>query len=104
MRSTRTFRVNPIGNAASAAHASPPAIAAFGVDKSFGATRALVGADLRVARGEIVALMGANGAGKSTLVKILSGTESPDAGRVEVAGRPVTIPSPQAARALGIAT
>ena len=58
----------------------PPAIAAHGIDKSFAATRALDGADLVVARGEIVALMGANGAGKSTLVKILSGTLQPDAG------------------------
>jgi simple sugar transport system ATP-binding protein len=83
---------------------SPPAIAAFGIDKSFGATRALAGADLAVARGEIVALMGANGAGKSTLVKIMSGTLDPDAGRVEVAGKAVSIPSPQVARKLGIAT
>ena len=81
-----------------------PAIAAFGIDKSFGATRAVAGADLAVARGEIVALMGANGAGKSTLVKILSGTEQPDSGRIEVAGKAVAIPSPHAARALGIAT
>jgi simple sugar transport system ATP-binding protein len=81
-----------------------PAIAAIGIDKSFGATRALAAADLIVARGEIVALMGANGAGKSTLVKILSGTLDPDAGRIEVAGKPAAIPSPQAARALGIAT
>ena len=82
----------------------PPAIAAHGIDKSFAATRALDGADLVVSRGEIVALMGANGAGKSTLVKILSGTLQPDAGQVEVAGKPVSIASPQAARALGIAT
>ena len=82
----------------------PPAIAAHRIDKSFAATRALDGADLVVSRGEIVALMGANGAGKSTLVKILSGTLQPDAGQVEVAGKPVSIASPQAARALGIAT
>ena len=82
----------------------PPAIAAYGIDKSFAATRALDGADLVVARGEIVALMGANGAGKSTLVKILSGTLQPDAGRVEIAGKAVSIPSPQAAHALGVAT
>ena len=82
----------------------PPAIAAYGIDKSFAATRALDGADLVVARGEIVALMGANGAGKSTLVKILSGTLQPDAGRIEIAGKAVSIPSPQAAHALGVAT
>jgi len=88
----------------SARSGATPAIAAVAIDKSFGATRALVGAELTVARGEIVALMGANGAGKSTLVKILSGTEAPDAGRIEVEGGAVSIPSPQAARALGIAT
>ena len=82
----------------------PPAIAAYGIDKSFAATRALDGAGLVVARGEIVALMGANGAGKSTLVKILSGTLQADAGHVEIAGKAVSIPSPQAARALGVAT
>src|SRR6187401_615423 len=82
----------------------PPATAAYGIDKSFAATRALDGAGLVVTRGEIVALMGANGAGKSTLVKILSGTLQADAGHVEIAGKAVTIPSPQAARALGVAT
>ena len=42
------------------------AVSVNGIEKSFGPTRALAGADLAVAAGEVVALMGANGAGKST--------------------------------------
>src|SRR5207248_529918 len=65
---------------------------------------ALAGADLAVAAGEVVALMGANGAGKSTLVKILSGSHVPDAGTITLGGRIVAFASPSAAKAAGIAT
>ncbi len=56
--------------------------------KSFGGTKALRGVSLRVARGEIVALLGENGAGKSTLIKILGGIYTPDSGQVMVDGQP----------------
>jgi ABC-type lipoprotein export system ATPase subunit len=49
--------------------------------------QALQGLDLRVARGEFIALVGASGSGKSTLLGILSGLDSPSAGSVRVAGR-----------------
>ncbi len=52
--------------------------------------------------GEIHALLGENGAGKSTLVKILYGVQSADSGTIEWEGRPVDIPNPGTARALGI--
>ncbi len=58
--------------------------------KSFGGTRALRGVSLRVARGEIVALLGENGAGKSTLIKIMGGIFAPDSGQVSVDGVPYT--------------
>ena len=58
------------------------------VAKSFGGTRALKGVSLKVAAGEIVALLGENGAGKSTLIKILGGLFRPDGGAVMIDGQP----------------
>jgi ABC-type branched-subunit amino acid transport system ATPase component len=47
---------------------------------SYGAINAVRGASLRVAAGEVVALIGANGAGKSTILNTLSGLIRPDSG------------------------
>lgn len=81
-----------------------PALSLHGIDKSFGAVRALEGIDLEVHLGEVVALVGDNAAGKSTLAKVIAGVLTPDAGIIESDGVPVTIPTPSAAHALGIAT
>lgn len=51
---------------------------------------ALQGLDLRVPRGEMLALVGPSGAGKSTLLNILGGLDTPSAGRCEVAGMDLT--------------
>ena len=83
---------------------SEPLLEARGLVKSFGRVHALRGADFTVNRTEVVALIGDNGAGKSTLVKTLSGVHAPDAGEILFEGKPVTIPTPEAARALGIET
>ena len=48
--------------------------------------QALQGLDLRVERGDLVALVGASGSGKSTLLTILSGLDRPTAGTAVVAG------------------
>ena len=63
------------------------ALEARGVTLSFGATPALRGADLTVAAGEIVAVMGPSGSGKSTLLHCLAGILVPDAGEIYVGGR-----------------
>ena len=68
--------------------AAPPVLRMTGVSKSFGATRALDDVTLELGRGEVHALIGENGAGKSTMMKILSGAVAPDAGRMEIDGRP----------------
>jgi general nucleoside transport system ATP-binding protein len=75
---------------APASGGTPAAIRLTDIDKSFGSVQANRGATLEVARGEIHALVGENGAGKSTLMRVLSGMYTPDAGRMEVAGRDVT--------------
>src|SRR3984893_14897654 len=57
-----------------------------GVEKHFGAVRALTGVDLAVDAGECLGLVGHNGAGKSTLMHVLAGTLAPDHGQIIVAG------------------
>jgi ribose transport system ATP-binding protein len=74
-----------------------------GIVKRFGATVALDGADLTVAAGEVHALLGENGAGKSTLLSVLGGLLRPDAGGMELEGRPYAPRSPRDARDQGIA-
>jgi simple sugar transport system ATP-binding protein len=73
-----------------------------GIKKAYPGVLANDDVALTVGQGEIHALLGENGAGKSTLVKIIYGVLAPDAGEIAWEGRPVTIPSPHAARTLGI--
>jgi ribose transport system ATP-binding protein len=75
---------------------APPLLRMAGVSKSFGATRALDDVSFVLGRGQVHALIGENGAGKSTMKKILSGAIPPDAGRMEIDGRPYAPSGPAA--------
>lgn len=67
---------------------SAHALAASGLGKRYGKTRALVDVDLSVAPGQVVGLLGPNGAGKSTFVKIASGLTRASSGTVTVFDHP----------------
>ena len=73
-----------------------------GIEKRFPGVHALKSVSFDLRPGEVHALMGENGAGKSTLMKVLSGVYQPDGGRIPIDGAEVALPSPKAARDLGI--
>jgi ribose transport system ATP-binding protein len=81
----------------------PPLLEVRAVSKQFPGVRALTDVSLKLAAGEVVAVIGENGAGKSTLMKILAGVQRPDSGQVLLDGAPVDIRSTRDALHLGIA-
>jgi len=70
--------------------AQQPVLVARDVAKVYGegpgAVRALDGASLEIARGEIVAIMGPSGSGKSTMLHVLGALDTPTAGTISLAG------------------
>jgi simple sugar transport system ATP-binding protein len=78
------------------------AIAGEHIAKKFGHVQALSDANVKVRRGEVVALFGDNGAGKSTFLKTLLGMITPDEGRVVVADEPARLRSIRDAHHLGV--
>ncbi len=61
-----------------------------GIDCRLGGHLVLCGADLTVAEGESVALLGSSGSGKSTLLRVIAGLELPERGEVSIAGESAT--------------
>lgn len=66
-----------------------PAVRVRGLRKRFGKRSVLNELDATFPVGRITGLVGPNGAGKTTLIKVLLGLVTPDAGNVEVLGRPL---------------
>lgn len=66
------------------------AIAASGIEKSFGKKKVLNQMDLKIKKGSIHAILGPNGSGKTTLIKVLSTLLKADGGQIKVAGHDVT--------------
>lgn len=61
-----------------------------GVSKTFGNYQALKATDLTIKYGEFITLLGPSGCGKTTLLRLISGFEKPDTGKIFVNGRDVT--------------
>jgi NitT/TauT family transport system ATP-binding protein len=78
--------------------AATPIIEIKGVSKQFELQgqriEALRGANLRLAKGEFVCLIGASGCGKSTLLRIVAGFEQPSQGEALMWGKPIAGPAP----------
>ena len=79
-------------------------VRARAVTKTFGTGRAartvLDGADLDVAAGELVAIVGRSGSGKSTLLHLLAGLDRADSGTISIAGERIDGVSDRAVTAL----
>src|ERR671931_1777416 len=72
------------------------------VAKRFGPVTALREINLHLKKGEVLGLLGDNGAGKSTLIKIISGFQKPDQGKLFIKGEETELRSVDHARSLGI--
>ena len=68
---------------------SAPILQVAGVGKRFGGFVALEGIDLRVGRGELMAITGASGSGKSTALNIMGTLDTPSRGQYRLDGMPV---------------
>jgi simple sugar transport system ATP-binding protein len=84
------------------ARASDDVLRVEHVAKRFGPVTALRDINLHLRKGEVLGLLGDNGAGKSTLIKIISGFQRPDEGRLIVKGEETELKSVDHARSLGI--
>ena len=69
--------------------AARPLVRFDGVSKRFGEETAVNRVDLSIYEGEFFALLGPSGCGKTTLMRMLAGFETPDEGRVWLAGRDI---------------
>jgi putrescine transport system ATP-binding protein len=72
-----------------AAEANVPLLRIEGVTKQFGAFRAVDKLSLDIRPGEFFALLGPSGCGKTTLLRMLAGSETPDEGRILLAGQDI---------------
>ncbi len=97
------IRLSEMSTTDSTVDPPPSRMEVLGVCKSFSGVLALREVSLRVAVGEVLAVIGENGAGKSTLMKIMAGIETPDAGELSLDGQAVSFGKPADAIAAGVA-
>src|SRR3954470_4504327 len=70
--------------------ASSPLLHVRAVWKRFGERVTAAGVDLQIANGEFFTMLGPSGSGKSTVLRMISGLEQPDSGRILISGQDVT--------------
>ena len=70
--------------------------------KNFGNVKVLKDVNIKINKGEVVALIGDNGAGKSTLIKVITGVHRPTSGQVRFKDEEVVIKSVAQSRKMGI--
>jgi phosphonate transport system ATP-binding protein len=74
----------PVADSATAP--GEPILQVENLTKAFGGRTVLEGVDFTLARGSVVAFLGANGSGKSTTLKCVMGLETPDSGSIKLNG------------------
>ncbi|MDB5653625.1 MAG: ssuB [Tardiphaga sp.] len=75
----------------SVAMADQPAVIVAALTKAYGARVVIDRLNLRIARGEFVALLGESGCGKTTLLRALAGLDPVQSGRIDAPGRPAVV-------------
>ncbi|MDX6214854.1 MAG: branched-chain amino acid transport system ATP-binding protein [Frankiales bacterium] len=80
-----------------------PALQVHDVSVAFGGVRALDAVSLSVQAGEVTGLIGPNGAGKTTLFNVITGLQTPNAGRIVLRGRDITARTPVRRARMGMA-
>ena len=78
----------------------PPIVDITALRKSYGTNEVLKGIDLKVARGEVIAIIGKSGSGKSTLLRCVNGLEQFQEGALSVNGKKLLHDNPAAMREL----
>jgi tungstate transport system ATP-binding protein len=66
------------------------AIECKGVSKAYDGNPILANVDLKVDKGDILAIIGPSGVGKTTLLRLMNGLERPDSGTVSIGSTPLT--------------
>ena len=79
-----------------------PLVKMKNIDKIFYGSYANKDVDFELLSGEVHSILGENGAGKTTLMNCLAGIYLPDAGTIEIEGRPVILSNPRLAIENGI--
>ena len=80
--------------------AAPPIVDITALRKSYGSNEVLKGIDLKVQRGEVIAIIGKSGSGKSTLLRCVNGLEVFQEGALSVNGKKLLHESATAMREL----